>query len=150
VAFGGLDPETVRHRRDEGKAVVALKGKIRYLRKGLSGVANLSVKVDRPERVLQQAVLARGDRRLGPVLLDIGVRGLSLKQALKKQGLTAWEYAVRPRSKEEHFCWDVIDHGIRKDYLWQEFLKSMKEKPTIPCNPAQCRSCGVCNEQVSA
>ena len=146
VSFGGFESETAALSRDEGKAVMALKGKIRYLRKGLSGVANLRIKVDSPERVLQQAVYARGDRRLGPVLLDIGVHGLTFKQAMKKQGLTAWEYAVRPRSNAEQFCWDVIDHGIRKDYLWQEFLKSMEEKPTIPCDPARCKRCGVCNE----
>ncbi|MCL7486693.1 MAG: radical SAM protein [Desulfobulbaceae bacterium] len=149
VSFGGIDRETADRDRDENNAVMALKGKIRYLRQGLSGVANLRIKADRPERVLQQAVYARGDRRLGPVLMDIGLRGLSLGQALKKHGLTAWEYAVRHRDREERFCWDVIDHGIRKDYLWQEFCRSMKEKPTIPCDPTRCRSCGVCNEQVS-
>ena len=146
VSFGGFDSETSSQSRDEGKAVMALKGKIRYLRKGLSGVANLTIKVDRPERVLQQAVYGRGDRRLGPVLLDIGVHGLSFKQAMKKQGLTPWEYAIRPRNNTEQFCWDVIDHGIRKDYLWQEFLRSMEEKPTVSCDPSRCKRCGVCNE----
>jgi radical SAM superfamily enzyme YgiQ (UPF0313 family) len=150
VSFGGLAPEIAKQRRNEKEALAALKEKISYLRKGLAHVANLRIKVDRPERVLQQAVYARGDRRLGPVLLDIGVHGLTLKQALKKHGLTAWEYAIRPRDNHEQFCWDVIDHGIRKEYLWQEFGKSMQEKSTIPCNPARCKSCGVCNEQASA
>lgn len=150
VSFGGLAPETAEHCRDEKTAIMALKGKISYLRKGLAHVANLWIKVDRPERVLQQAVYARGDRRLGPVLLDIGVHGLTLRQALKKHALTAWEYAVRPRDNHEQFCWDVIDHGIQKDYLWREFRKSMKEKSTVPCDTARCKSCGVCNEKISA
>jgi len=150
VSFGGLAPETAEKERDEGRAVMALKGKIRYLRKGLSGVANLTIRADRPERVLQQAVFARGDRRLGPVLLDIGVHGMTLQRALKKHRLTAWEYAIRPRTGTELFCWDVVDHGIRKEYLWQEYLKSIKEKPTIACKPDRCKSCGVCNEEVSA
>ncbi len=150
VSLGGLDKQEAEERRGESNAIVALKEKIKYLRKGLAAVPNLRMKVDRPERVLQQAVYARGDRRLGPVLIDIGVRGIPLRQALKKHGLSAWEYAVRPRSKTEIFCWDIIDHGFHKEYLWQEYLRSMKEMTTIPCDTAKCKRCGVCNENIPA
>lgn len=148
TSFGGLDEDTAELIHDETKAVLALKEKIKYLRKGLSKVANLKIKVDRPERVLQQAVYARGDRRLAPVLVDVGVHGRSLKQALKKHGLTAWEYAVRPRSRSEQFCWDIIDHNIKKEYLWQEYIKGREEKTTMPCDTAKCKRCGVCNEDI--
>lgn len=146
ASFGGLTPEEAEAGHDENAAVVALKAKIRYLRKGLAGLANLRVKTDRPERVLQQAVFARGDRRLGRVIHDMGTDGLSLKQALRKHGLTAWEYAVRPRDNDEQFCWEVLDHGIRSEYLWQEYRKSMMEKQSLPCDTIKCRRCGVCNE----
>ena len=150
VSFGGLDPERAGQDRNGSQAVMALKEKIRYLRKSLSEVDNLRIKVDRPERILQQAVFARGDRRLAVVLLDIGVHGLSFKQAMKKNGLTLWEYAIRPRNNNELFCWDVIDHGIHKEYLWQEYEKSMNEKSTSACDISLCRRCGVCHENNSA
>lgn len=150
LPFGGLAPEVAACCRDERKAVLALKEKIKYLRESLAGVANLRIKVDRPERALQQAVLARGDRRLGPVLLDMAVRGLSMNSALRRHGLGAWEYAVRPRLKEELFPWEVVDHGITGQYLWQEYCRGMAGKKTGPCDTAGCRRCGACDEKNSA
>jgi radical SAM superfamily enzyme YgiQ (UPF0313 family) len=149
VPFGGLDPEEAVRQRDEAAAVGALKRKIRYLRRELSGVANLRIKVDRPERILPQAVFARGDRRLGPVLTDLALHGLPFGRAMKKNGLSPWSYAVRPRGREEIFPWDVLDHGIRKEYLWQEYRRSLKAAETKPCDTAKCRRCGVCHENRS-
>ncbi|HHO48077.1 MAG TPA: radical SAM protein [Desulfobacteraceae bacterium] len=158
VPFGGLDPEAAAGQRDEAAAgqrdeaaaVGALKRKIRYLRRELSGVANLRIKVDRPERIVPQAVFARGDRRLGRVLTDLAVHGLPFGRAMKKNGLSPWSYAVRPRGREEIFPWDVLDHGIRKEYLWQEYRRGLKAAGTKPCDTAKCRRCGVCNESRSA
>jgi radical SAM superfamily enzyme YgiQ (UPF0313 family) len=150
LSFGGLAPEVAARYRDEKKAVLALKEKIKYLRRSLTGVANLRIKADRPERVLQQAVLARGDRRLGPVLLDMAVRGLSMDRALHRHGLGAWEYAVRPRGEEELFPWEVVDHGITRQYLWQEYCRGLAGKKTGPCDTAGCRRCGACDENDSA
>ncbi len=150
VSFGGLDPGTAAGCRDESKAIVALKGKIRYLRKNLAGIPNVRIKADRPERVLQQAVFSRADRRMAPVLHDMALHGFSLKKALKKYRLTAWEYAVRPRDNDEIFCWDILDHGIDKEYLWQEYRKSMSGKATMACDTTRCHRCGVCNEEQKA
>jgi len=150
VSFGGLDRETAAECRDESKALVALKQKIRYLRKNLSGVANLRIKTDRPERILQQAVFARGDRRLAQVIHEMAVHGLTLKKALRKYGLTAWEYAIRPRERDEIFCWDVVDHQIEKKYLWQEYQRGMNERATSACDVAVCHRCGVCNDEKRA
>ncbi len=150
ISFGGLDYETASGSRDAGKAVMVLKQKIKYLRKNLSGVANLRIKTDNPERVLTQAVFSRGDRRIAPVLYDMARRGSSLKKALQKYKLTAWEYAVRPRYEDEIFCWDILDHGIKKEYLWQEYKKSMKGRATSVCDTSGCHRCGVCNEEKTA
>jgi radical SAM superfamily enzyme YgiQ (UPF0313 family) len=145
LPFGGLEPEFALRCRDAKKAVLALQGKIKYLRESLAPLANLRIKVDRPERVLQQAVLARGDRRLGPVLLAMAVQGLSLKAALRRFGLGEWEYAIRPRAEEELLPWEVIDHGITRQYLWQEYRRGLAGKATSPCVPASCSRCGACN-----
>jgi radical SAM superfamily enzyme YgiQ (UPF0313 family) len=148
--FGGLTPEVAACCQDERKAVLALKNKIKYLRGSLTGVANLRIKVDRPERVLQQAVLARGDRRLGPVLLDMAVRGLTMNSALRRHGLGAWEYAIRPRDGDELFPWEVVDQGITRQYLWQEYCRAMAGGKTGPCDTARCRRCGACDENNSS
>ena len=69
---------------------------------------------------------------------------------MKKNGLTAWEYAIRSRNRDELFCWEVIDHGIHKEYLWHELEKSMNEKVTVACDTRKCKRCGVCREDNSA
>ncbi|NOQ45687.1 MAG: radical SAM protein [Desulfobulbaceae bacterium] len=146
LSFGGLDYEQALADRDCSQAVMALKRKIKYLRKAFTGAGNLRLKVDRPDRVLQQAVFSRGDRRLASVLFDIGTGRSSFKQAMKKYGLTPWEYALRPRDENERMCWEIVDHGIDPGYLYQEYCKAMNEKLTVPCDPGKCRRCGVCNE----
>ena len=150
LSYGGQDPAAAALDIDCFKAVAGLKKKIKYLKKNLSKVANLHIKVDRPERVLSQAVFSRADRRIAPVLLDIGTGRRSFKQAMKAHELHAWEYAVRPRAADELFCWQVVDHGIADGYLQQELEKAVAGRSTLPCDTAVCRRCGVCNETAAA
>lgn len=149
-SFGGLAREEAEADNSVHKSIMALKSKIKYLRRALHSIPNLRLKTDHPERVLQQAVFARADRRIGPVLLDIGMGTRSFKQAMKTHGLSTYDYAVRPREGSETMCWEVVDHGIRPDYLWAEYTKAMDEKMTEPCDTVICRRCGVCNEPPAA
>lgn len=142
-AFGGLPGGAGTG--DAAAAVMALKGKIRYLRRVLSTKANVRVKFDHPDQALQQAVFSRADRRIAPALLDIGSGRFSFKQALRRHRLDPWQFAVRPRSRDELMCWDVVDQGIRRGYLWKEYQKAIAGVTTRPCEPASCRRCGVCH-----
>lgn len=145
VSFGGLSPQEAAE-PTSARALVALKEKIRYLRKQLAAKANVRLKFDHPEQALQQAVYSRADRRIGPALLDIGSGRYSFKQALNRHGLNPWQVAIRPRRQNEPLCWEVVDHGIRSGYLWEELEKAMRGATTPPCAPAVCRRCGVCQE----
>jgi radical SAM superfamily enzyme YgiQ (UPF0313 family) len=144
-SFGGLTAEQAGE-ENTAKGLVALKEKIRYLRKMFTGKANLRLKFDHPEQALQQAVYARSDRRIGPALLDIGSGRFSFKQALQRHGINPWQFAVRPRSREERMCWEVIDHSIRPGYLWEEYERALRGTLTRACEPVVCRRCGVCHE----
>jgi len=124
--------------------VSLLKDRIKRLRKGLSGMANIRLKADQPAIALQQAVLARGDRRVGLALHAMLARQMSWQQAMREQGINAEEVALRQRDRDELFCWEVIDHGIERGYLWTEYEKALHGKSTIACNPANCKRCGVC------
>ncbi len=150
LSFGGQESCSAAVTEDCTQAIAQLKQKIRYLKKGVKTIANLHIKVDRPDKVLAQAVFSRADRRIAPVLLDIGTGKRSFKQAMKAHGLRAWEYAVRPRPKGELFCWDVVDHGIKEGYLFGELEKAIAGKSTLPCDTSRCRRCGVCNEDTTS
>ena len=145
-SFGGIDTGQATGEQSTAQSVMALKQKIKYLRKALTKVPNFRIKVDRPERVLQQAVYARADRRIAPLLIDVGMGRLTFKQALKQYDLSSWQYAVRPREGDERMCWEVVDHGLKPGYLWKEYAKSMAGQFTPPCETTLCRRCGICGE----
>jgi hypothetical protein len=54
------------------------------------------------------------------------------------------EALYRQRAKDETFPWDVIDHGIDKDYLWKEYQRGLSARVTPPCDVGLCTRCGVC------
>ncbi len=144
LSFGGQSKEQAQQDGDCTAAVFNLKKKIKYLKKAFARVDNLHLKVDRPDKVLTQAVFSRADRRIAPALLDICMGKYSFKQAMKKHKLSSWQYAVRPREEEELFCWQVVDHGIQTGYLAQELKRSLTGQSTLPCDTSFCRRCGVC------
>ncbi len=145
-AFGGLDDAEAGRGKVE-TALSSLKKKVRYLRQGLGHLSNLHLKFDHPEQALQQAVFSRADRRIGPVLLDIGMGKASFKHAMRIHKLDSWQYAVRPRAMDEVMCWNVLDHGLRPGHLWQEYQRALTGQYTPPCEPSLCRRCGVCEAE---
>lgn len=124
--------------------VPALKKKIQYLRGRFSGQSNLHMNVDKPDNAFFQAVLARGDRRVGELLLQLASSEKNWRQLFRLHGVEAEEY-TRSRQRDEVFPWDVVDHGVRRDYLWAEYQRALVAKKTAACDTVKCRRCGVCH-----
>jgi radical SAM superfamily enzyme YgiQ (UPF0313 family) len=146
LSFGGQSQKQAMEDKNCTAAVLNLKKKIKYLKKAFAQVNNLHLKVDRPDKVLTQAVFSRADRRIAPALLDIGLGKYSFKQAMKKHKLSSWQYAVRPREQDEVFCWLVVDHGIQTGYLAKELERSLTGQSTRACDTNSCHRCGVCKK----
>lgn len=155
-AFGGavaqLGECSSGNLEEEQRLVLSsLKEKIRFLRRMLKNEANLHIICDSPEQAMEQAVYARADRRIAPVLLARGAGRLSFKMAMKKYlddgraGFGTWRYALRERRQDELFPWDVIDHGFTPGYMWREYERALRGLATPACEPERCRSCGVCH-----
>ncbi|MBN1639812.1 MAG: B12-binding domain-containing radical SAM protein, partial [Anaerolineae bacterium] len=93
-------------------------------------------------------VLARGDRRLGQVLLAL--RGRSLRawqRAMQACDLRPEDY-VRARGAEEALPWSFVRTGVSTRYLARERERAARGAPTAPCPPSGCTQCGVCDESV--
>lgn len=144
--FGQTDRLAAGELGSARATVTELKRRLQLLHHGLRPLANVHLQHDKPEHVLFQAVLAKGDRRLAPVLLAMAATGLPWGQAMKKCGLTAEQFALRGYDQTTPLPWDIIDHGFSSDYLWQEYLRAFAEKPTSACDTAHCRRCGVCHD----
>lgn len=100
-----------------------------------------------------EAVLSRGDRRLGKVLEEVWRNGGRLDawtdyfsfqrwmDAMDKHGLSVGFYAERERSTDEILPWDMIDVGVRKDHLKREREKCYTSTLSPDCRH-QCSACG--------
>jgi radical SAM superfamily enzyme YgiQ (UPF0313 family) len=126
--------------------LTVLKNSIKFLRKGVARMANTRLVVDQPGNALYQAVLARGDRLVGLALYAMLQGQQNWRQTMQGCGIDPEFYAMRQRGQEELFPWEIIDHGIDRQYLWTEYRKGLAEKSTIACDTARCRRCGVCHD----
>ncbi|MDI6870534.1 MAG: TIGR03960 family B12-binding radical SAM protein [Bacillota bacterium] len=103
-----------------------------------------------------EAVLARGDRRVGWALEEAFRRGAKLDSWSEHFSLERWEeafaaagidpswYANRPRARDERFPWEVVGAGLSRSYLWREWERARRGEQTPDCRDAPCHACGVC------
>lgn len=133
--------------RSAREAVKNLKEKISYLKKGVQKFSNVYFQADKPENALFQAFLSRGDRRVAQVLHDMVVKRIPWKSSMKSNNLNVEDFITTGFSENSYFPWYIIDHGIKEEYLWKEYMKGFESAPTIPCDITICRRCGVCGER---
>ncbi|SDM35531.1 Radical SAM superfamily enzyme YgiQ, UPF0313 family [Geoalkalibacter ferrihydriticus] len=119
-----------------------LQKTLRRIRSGVARLANTEMICESLRAATLQAFFARGDRRVGEAL-PLLAAGRNLKAACRELGLDPDFYVTRPRGEAEMFPWEVIDNGVRRDYLWQEYQRARQGQITPRCAPG-CRRCGVC------
>ena len=100
-----------------------------------------------------EAVLARGDRRLGKLLETVWRKGARLDswseyfsferwmEAFAETGIDPDFYALRERSKDELLPWSMIDIGVHPEYLWREREQAYRSVITPDCR-VKCMGCG--------
>ena len=120
----------------------SLKKKLRFLHSKVAQMPNTALISESIRAAVLQAFLSRGDRRIGRLLPELAAGG-NLKQICKKAGLALDFYVTRERDADEIFPWEVIDQGVRRDYLQLEYQRALLGKFTPRCSSG-CRRCGVC------
>ena len=100
-----------------------------------------------------EAVLARGDRRLGKVLECAWRKGAKLdawedyfslarwQEAFAECGVDPAFYAYRRRERDEIMPWSMISSGVTENYLWREY-ENAKAGVTTPDCRTHCNGCG--------
>ena len=100
-----------------------------------------------------EGVLARGDRRVGKVILEAYKAGCIYDswgehfqfdlwlQAFEKAGVDIDFYNLRKRDLDEILPWDFIDIGVTKNFLKREWKNAMEGTVTPNCR-MQCAGCG--------
>lgn len=100
-----------------------------------------------------EGVLARGDRKVGRVLLNAYKKGCLYDAwsehfdyekwlaAFEEEGVSIAFYTTRTRSLDELLPWDFINIGVTKDFLKREWDRALKEETTSNCRMG-CSGCG--------
>jgi radical SAM superfamily enzyme YgiQ (UPF0313 family) len=106
-----------------------------------------------PDLSRLEAVFARGDRRLGPVIENAVYRGARLDgwdeyfnyakwyDAFRECSIDEDFYTVRGYGEEEILPWDTIDVGVSKKFLLRERHQAYKNTVTPDCREG-CAGCG--------
>ena len=106
-----------------------------------------------PDLSRLEAVFARGDRRLGPVIEAAVRNGAKLDgwdeyfnysywfDAFNECGVDAEFYTTRGYGEEEILPWDTIDVGVTKRFLRLERKRAYEAKVTPDCREG-CAGCG--------
>ncbi len=103
-----------------------------------------------------EGVMARGDRRIGGVILRAWEKGAQFdswgdqfnydlwREAFQDKGVDP-NFYTRERSYEEILPWWHINSGVSIDFLKNEDQKANHEQTTEDCRDFSCTQCGVCS-----
>jgi len=119
-----------------------LKARSKAIRTRVGKLAGAEVHFESLRAAQLQAFLSRADRRAARALIPLS-RGENLRQACREAGVDANFHIHRQREKDEIFPWEVIDSGVTRQYLWDEYEKGLRGELSGPCSE-KCRRCGVC------
>jgi len=131
-----------------------LAAKHELLKQGLRRVGvHLSWQDTKTSRL--EAVLSRGDRRLGKVIhraRELGSRFDAWQEcfnydnwlkAFQENELDPAFYANRERHLDEILPWQHIDTGVTSNFLRKEYDSMHMGKPTPDCRHGMCNTCGL-------
>ncbi len=121
-----------------------LKRRRSILKKRLSRIGNVKLRLDSVERAMVQALLSRGDESAGKFLSRFSLRGYGLKRIVKEISNIAENY-LKERCDGELFPWEATVHRVRRKYLLAEWQRAARAENTCFCNVHKCRRCGACS-----
>jgi radical SAM family uncharacterized protein len=110
---------------------------------------------------LLEAVIARGDRRIGAVIYSAWKRGCKFDawdehfrydkwiDAFNECGIDPLFYAARERDTAEINPWEHLDYLVSKDFLVREYEKSKSASITPDCR-SECGGCGIAHCPVNS
>ena len=134
--------------------VPEMKRRIELLRARFKRIRWSKLTWNEPEESALEALLSRGDRRLGAVIArarDLGAMFDGWGEWLR---LDAWNQAIAeagvdvdgelgPRDLTATLPWDAIDARVRKGYLKAERRRGFEKRETPDCRWGDCMRCGV-------
>jgi radical SAM superfamily enzyme YgiQ (UPF0313 family) len=113
-------------------AVESLQHKLERIKHGVRRFANVRVLHENPREAALQALLARGDRRVGDFLELAAQRDGDWRSALRQWEVDPAFYTSRERSVAERLPWDHFEVGVKKTGLIREWERALAEAAPLP------------------
>ncbi len=132
------------------------EAKISWLKKQLA-LPGIQFKWQNPEVSLLEGIWARGDRSFRDLLVTALQKGCKFdgwsdyfkfnlwQQTFTEAGIDMDFYTARHRDIYEPLPWDHIDTRVSKEFLQDEWRKSIQAALTDDCRDGDCSACGVCD-----
>lgn len=119
-----------------------LQHKMDYVLNSLKHLPNLNIKINPIKSAATEAFFARGSRLSLDILINSHKNKIGLKKAAKSSGFNINDF-IRKFDTNELLPWEIIDQGVTKKYLLEEYKRGINFKITPQCFEG-CKRCGVC------
>jgi radical SAM family uncharacterized protein/radical SAM-linked protein len=132
------------------------RSKIQWLKDQLK-IPGVHFKWQSPEMSMLEGALARGDRRLAPVIESAFELGCTFdgwtdrfhfdlwQQAFDRAAVDMGLFTTRQRSLKEPLPWEHMDAGLNRSFLEDQWFAAQSGTPLADCRSGDCHQCGVCD-----
>jgi radical SAM family uncharacterized protein len=134
-------------------SIAALEEKALFLRSRLRRHKNLDLDFHSPERSTIETILARGDARVGELLLEAYRRGETFTAWDAHFHLPVWEESLPLLGGADFLSelpldaalpWGFVQLNFAERYLAEEYRRSLAGESTPSCAGQDCARCGGC------
>ena len=132
-----------------------IKEKISHIKNKGAHLKNVKFNFHNPIISQFEAFLTRGGKEVSDFIYKMYQKGAYLEsweenvtydafyETAKECGLNIDEETTKVYNYDEKLPWDMIDTGINKEWLKNEYKKAKNAQTTVPCE-TKCSNCGVC------
>jgi len=132
-----------------------IQAKIKYLRELKDKIKNVKFNFHNPKMSQLEAFYSRGDERICEFVYELYKNNAYLEswdenldldlyaKIADKLQINIEKEASKEFEENEKLPWEIINYGVNKTWLWNEYQKAKNATSTIPCE-VKCNNCGVC------
>jgi len=130
-----------------------IREKIKHIKANLKGIRHLDLDVHVPHNGVVETILARGDYRVGELLLKAFEKGeifsawdadFNFPLWMELINNSVYEEFLSEFSLDEPLPWDFLHVNFKKDYMKKEYQNALSGVLTPSCAQRECKDCNGC------
>ncbi len=130
-----------------------LQSRTKLIRTELSRFRFLVLDFHKIDRGIVETVLARGDSRIGNLLIEVYKRGELFSAWDSEFNYNIWKEEMEKLNYEKYLNelnvnnslpWDFIEINFNNEFLKNDYINAIKGLPAVSCIDADCKACNGC------